>query len=140
MRHTAILLATVLLLAGAAVGCSSAEEAAKDCAAALTEKTGGKQGDQPIVGEAKERVDALDDTLASMARSGYETVAKEAFDAVAEKIKAGGEDRPEACESLSEDNYTTLLTAKAIDGLGWTDKDGQFDKLKMVESLGDEDQ
>lgn len=136
MRHTTILLATVLLLAGAAVGCSSADDTAKDCAAALTEKTGGKREDQPTVSEAKERVDAFDDTLAGMVRSGYETVAKKAFDAAGGKIEAGGEDRPEACESLSEDDYTTLLTAKVIDGLGWTDEDGKFDKLKMLEGLG----
>ncbi|MDX3708779.1 hypothetical protein PV733_07295 [Streptomyces europaeiscabiei] len=137
MRHTTILLATAFLLAGAAVGCSSADETAKDCAAALTEKTGGKREDQPTVSEAKERVDAFDETLAGMVRSGYETVAQKAFDAAGEKIEAGGEDRPEACESLSEDDYTTLLTAKVIDGLGWTDEDGKFDKLKMAENLGD---
>ncbi len=64
-------------------------------------------------------------------------MAKDAFDTLEKKTKAGGRDRPEACEPLSEDDYTVLLMAKAIDGLGWTDKDGQFDKLKMVESLGD---
>ena len=28
-------------------------------------------------------------------------------------------------------------TCKAIDGLGWMDKDGEFDKLKMVDGLRD---
>lgn len=138
MRHTAALLtAACLLLAGGAVGCSSGDDAAQDCAAALTEKTGGKSGDTPTVSEAKERVDAFDTTLAGMVRSGYEDPAKEAFDTVEKKTKEGGEDRPEACEPLSEDDYSALLMATAIDGLGWTDEDGKFDKLKMADSLGD---
>jgi hypothetical protein len=139
MRHTTTLLATAAcLLAVGAVGCSkSDDENAKDCATALTERTGGKPEDTPTVKEAKERVDAFDKTLADMVRSGYEGVAKDAFDAVEKKTKDGGKGRPEACEPLSEHDYTALLMAKAIGGLGWTDKEGQFDKLKMVESLGD---
>ncbi|MEV4865624.1 hypothetical protein [Streptomyces ossamyceticus] len=133
MRHTTALLATVLLLAGGAVGCSSGDDTAKDCATALTERTGGNSGDKPTVSEAQERVDALDDTLAGMVRSGYEGPAKDAADALEEKTKEGGKNRPEACEPLSDDDYTVLLMAKAIDGLGWTDEDGKFDKLKMVE-------
>jgi hypothetical protein len=137
-RTTTALLATVLLLAGAAVGCSkSGDENAKACAAALTERTGGDSADTPTVKEAKERIDALDETLADMVRSGYEGVAEDAFDAVEEKAKEGGEGRPEACEPLTEDDYTVLLMAKAIGGLGWTGEGGRFDKLKMVEGLGD---
>ncbi|MFE6157744.1 hypothetical protein ACFQ7F_02345 [Streptomyces sp. NPDC056486] len=64
-------------------------------------------------------------------------MAKDASNAVEKKTKEGGKSRPEACEPLSDNDYTALLMAKAIDGLGWTDKDGQFDKLKMVEGLGD---
>ena len=30
---------------------------------------------------------------------------------------------------------TVLLMAKAIDGLGWTDEDGKFDKLKMADGV-----
>lgn len=136
MRHTAALLATVLLAVGA-VGCSkSDEENAKDCAAAITEKTGGDSGNTPTVSESEERNAALDKALADMVRSGYEDVAKDAFDAVEEKTREGGRNRPDGCEPLSEDDYTALLTATAIDGLGWTGEGGEFDKLKMVESLG----
>ena len=136
MRTTAVLLIAAVLAAGA-VGCSkSGEENAKDCAAALTERTGG-EADTPTVKEAEERVGALDDTLADMVRSGYEDVAKDAFDTLEEKTKEGGKSRPEACEPLNEDDYTALLMAKAIGGLGWTGEGGEFDKLKMVESLGD---
>jgi hypothetical protein len=134
---TALLLTAALLLAGGAVGCSkSGDEKAKDCATALTERTGGKPGDKPTVKEAKERVDALDKTLAGMVRSGYQDASKEAFDAVAEKAAEGGKSRPEACKPLSENDYTALQMAKAIDALGWTGEDGQFDKLKMADGLG----
>jgi hypothetical protein len=137
-RTTTALLAAALLLAGSAAGCSkSGDEKAADCATALTERTGGDAADEPTVGEAKERVDAFDKTLASMVRSGFQGVASDAFDTLGQKTKEGGKERPKACESLSEDDYTVLLMAKSIDGLGWTAKDGQFDKLKMMENLGD---
>jgi hypothetical protein len=137
MRYTTTALLAAALLAVGAAGCSkSGDEKATDCAAALTERTGGDTADKPTVGEAKKRVDAFDKTLAGMVRSGYEGVANDAFDTLGKKTKEGGKGRPGACESLSEDDYTVLLMAKALDGLGWTGKDGRFDKLKMVESLG----
>lgn len=136
MRRTTILLAACLLAVGA-VGCSkSDDENAKDCATALTERTGGDAADTPTVSEAAERVDALDKTLASMVRSGYASVAKDASDTVEKKTQEGGKGRPKECEALSEDDYNVLLMAKSIDALGWTGEDGKFDKLKMVEGLG----
>lgn len=135
MRRTTILLTAALLAAGA-VGCSKSDESAEECATALTDRTGGDSTDTPTVSEAQERVDALDDTLAGMVRSGYQAAAKEASDSLEKKTAEGGDSRPEACESLSEDDYTVLLMAKSIGGLGWTDEDGRFDKLKMAEGLG----
>ncbi len=137
MRRTTTLLATVLLAVGA-VGCSkSYDENAKDCAAALTEKTGGDSADTPTVSEAKERVDAFDKTLADMVRSGYQSVAKDAYDTAEKKTQEGGKGRPEACKPLKGDDYNVLLMAKAIGGLEWTGEGGKFNKLKMVKSLGD---
>lgn len=136
MRHTTTLLLTALLLASAAVGCSSGDETAKDCAAALTKRTGGESGYEPTVEEAEGLVEAFDQALANMVRSGYERVAKKAYRTMEMKTEEGGEGRPEACGPLSDDDYTALVMATAIAGLGWTDEDGQFDKLKMVESLG----
>lgn len=138
MRLTTVLLATVCLLAAGAVGCSkSDDENAKDCATALTEWTGGDSADMPTVSEAEERVDAFDKTLAGMVRSGYEGVAEDAFDTVEKKTQEGGKGRPGACEPLAGDDYTALLMATAIGGLGWTGEGGEFDKLKMAEGLGD---
>jgi alcohol dehydrogenase class IV len=136
MNRTNIALLAVLLLAVGTFGCSSGDDEAKDCATALTARTGGRSDDKPTVEEAKARVDAFDKTLASMARSGSQGLASDAFDAMADKAKEGGETRPDACKPLSEDDYTVLQMAKSIDGLGWTDKDGQFDKLKMAQGLG----
>ncbi|MGW1070631.1 hypothetical protein ACWD4F_39795 [Streptomyces aureus] len=45
-------------------------------------------------------------------------MAGDAFDAMANKTKEGGETRPEACKPLSEDACTVLHMAKSIDGLG----------------------
>jgi len=135
MRRTTILAAAALLAAGA-VGCSQSDENAKACTAALTEQTSSNPADTPTISEAEERVDALDKTLADMVRTGYQGVAREASDTLDRKTEEGGKGRPEACESLSEDDYTVLLMAKAINGLGWTDEDGRFDKLKMAENLG----
>jgi hypothetical protein len=132
MRRTTILLAAILLAAGAA-GCSkSADDTARDCAAALTERTGGDAADKPTLDEAEARVQAVDEALADLVRSGHESVAARAFSTLEKKTKAGGEGRPEACEPLSEGDYTTLLTAKSIDGLGWTGEGGEVDKVKMV--------
>ncbi|APY88184.1 hypothetical protein DCW30_05805 [Streptomyces alfalfae] len=136
MRHTTVtLLTTCLLLAAATVSCSkSADENARDCATALTKRTGGDSADTPTVSEAEKRTDALDDTLAGMVRAGHASLAKDAADAVEKKSKKG-QSRPEACEPLAEDDYKALLMAKAIDGLGWTDKDGKFDKNKMLDGI-----
>lgn len=138
MRRTtttvpAALLAVLML--GGAVGCSkSPDEQAADCAAALSDRTGSKTADTPTVGEAKKRVDALDKELAGMVSKGYARLAEGAYDAV-EKRAQVKKARPEACRPLSEDDYNVLLMATAVDGLGWTDGDGEFDKLKMAEGL-----
>ncbi|MFD7554149.1 hypothetical protein ACFV9E_06365 [Streptomyces sp. NPDC059835] len=42
--------------------------------------------------------------------------------------------KPKPCEPLKEDDYTLLVASQAMDGLGWTDKDGNFDRNKMLQS------
>lgn len=135
MRRT-IPLALIACLALA--GCSeSADDTARDCAAALTSRTGGDPADKPTVSQAEARVDAFDDTLADMVRQGHREIAEEAADTVTGKSEEAGGTRPKACEPLSEDEFTVLVMAKTISGLGWTDEEGQFNKLKMAERLGD---
>jgi hypothetical protein len=142
MRQRPVLIVVSLVVAAGvaatvwAFARTTYDEHAANCTTALTKPTGSNASDTPTVSEAEERMDALDDTLAGMVRSGYDGVAKDAFDTLEKKTKES-ESRPEACEPLSGDDYTALLTAKTIDGLGWTGEGGEFDKLKMVESLGD---
>ncbi|MGW7067087.1 hypothetical protein ACWGII_18705 [Streptomyces sp. NPDC054855] len=93
-RATVALLATCLLLAGAAVGCSkSYDETARDCVTALTERTEGEPADTPTVNEANERNDTLYNTLADMVRMGHADLAKDAADALEEKPRSGGESK-----------------------------------------------
>lgn len=136
MRHATILLSAACLFAVGAVGCSkSYDENAKDCAAALSERTGSDSADNPTVKEAEERIDALDNTLADMVRMGHADVAKDAADALEEKTQGAEKSKPEACEPLNEDDYTALRMAKAIGGLGWTGEGAEFDKNKMLEAV-----
>jgi hypothetical protein len=91
MRHTTTVLLLTAVLAAGAVSCSkSGDEKAKDCATALTERAGGNSTDKPTVSEAKERVDALDETLAGMVRSGYQSQANAAFAKLEKKTEEGG--------------------------------------------------
>ena len=69
-----------------------------------------------------------------MVRSGFESAAARSHDRLERKFKEIGS-RPESCKPLSEDDYTVLAMAKGINGLGWTNEDGEFDKNKMAESL-----
>ncbi|GES27971.1 hypothetical protein AB0G60_02390 [Streptomyces angustmyceticus] len=47
----------------------------------------------------------------------------------------GDKAKPSECEGLKRKDYTALVASVAIDGLGWTDEDGKFDKQKMLDSL-----
>ncbi|MFF3620026.1 hypothetical protein [Streptomyces sp. NPDC002467] len=42
--------------------------------------------------------------------------------------------KPKPCEPLKEEDYTLLIMSKSMDDLGWTDKDGNFDRNKMLQS------
>lgn len=42
--------------------------------------------------------------------------------------------KPKPCERLKEDDYTLLVANKAMEDLGWTDKNGNFDENKMLQS------
>lgn len=70
-------------------------------------------------------------TLTSCGQSYEETVAH-----CAQALKdrpEGDKGKPEECEEVKEDDYTAMVANQAIDDLGWTDEDGNFDKNKMLE-------
>jgi hypothetical protein len=53
--------------------------------------------------------------------------------ALAEQSKAGKKSKPDACEDVKKDDYGALVVSNAINDLGWTDDEGNFDKNKMLE-------
>lgn len=42
--------------------------------------------------------------------------------------------KPKPCERLKEDDYTLLVAQRAMEDLGWTDKNGNLDQNKMLRS------
>lgn len=65
----------------------------------------------------------------------YDDVLKGCSKALIAQDKAGGHGKPAACKDVKKDDYDTLALAATIDGLGWTDKDGNFDENKMLDSV-----
>jgi hypothetical protein len=54
-----------------------------------------------------------------------------AYDFKANPVAEGG--TIPGCEDVDRDDYTKLAMNKAMDGLGWLDDEGNFDKNKMIE-------
>ena len=70
-----------------------------------------------------------------LSQPSYDDVLKDCSKALVAQAKAGGKGKPKACDGVKKDDYDTLSVAAAIDGLGWTDSDGNFDESKMLDSL-----
>ena len=68
-----------------------------------------------------------------LSRPSYNDIVKECHKALVAQSKAGGKGKPAACNDVKKDDYDVLVISSAIDGLGWTDKDGNFDENKMLE-------
>lgn len=66
-------------------------------------------------------------------RPSYNDIVKDCQKALAAQSKAGGKGKPSACKDVKEDDYTYLVANAAMDDLGWTDDEGNFDKNKMLE-------
>jgi hypothetical protein len=69
---------------------------------------------------------------ACSSKPSYDDVVKGCQKALADQAKAGGKGKPSACGGVKKDDYDALVMSNAIDGLGWTDKDGNFDENKML--------
>jgi hypothetical protein len=74
---------------------------------------------------------------ACSSKPSYDDVVKGCQKALADQAKAGmtGKGKPSACGGVKKDDYDALVMSNAIDGLGWTDKDGNFDENKMLDSV-----
>lgn len=72
-------------------------------------------------------------TVWLMVRPTYDDVVKGCQKALAAQYKADGKGKPDACQDVKTDDYDALVLQAAMDHLGWTDEDGNFDKNKMLE-------
>ena len=62
----------------------------------------------------------------------YDDIVKACAKALKAQYEAGGEGKPDDCKSVKEDDYTALVASAAMDHLGWTDENGNFDEDKML--------
>ncbi len=76
---------------------------------------------------------AIGGTVYWLSRPSYDEIVKGCQKALAAQSKAGGKGKPSACNDVKKDDYDTLVLSSVIDGLGWTDKDGNFDENKMLD-------
>lgn len=65
----------------------------------------------------------------------YQEVVKQCAAALQEQQEDGKTGKPAECEGVKEDDYTALSVSAAIDGLGWTNSNGDFDEDKMLDSV-----
>lgn len=64
----------------------------------------------------------------------YDDYANECADALAHHVKG----KPEACEHISQDDYTTLRLAQALTDSGIVDDDGNVDMGKLLDGATEE--
>lgn len=70
-----------------------------------------------------------------LTRPSYEDVVKSCAHALDEQYKHNGRGRPTACDAVKDDDYSALVLQASLNQLGWTDRDGNFDENKMIESV-----
>lgn len=68
-----------------------------------------------------------------LSRPSYDDIVKGCQKALTAQAKAGGKGKPDACNDVKKGDYDTLVIGSVIDGLGWTDGDGNFDENKMLD-------
>ncbi|MCX4993836.1 hypothetical protein [Streptomyces longwoodensis] len=68
-----------------------------------------------------------------LSKPSYDDVVKDCQKALVAQSKAGEKGKPGACKDVKDDDYTALVMSNAINDLGWTDEDGNFDENKMLE-------
>ncbi|MFE5217482.1 MULTISPECIES: hypothetical protein [unclassified Streptomyces] len=73
-----------------------------------------------------------------LAQPSYDDVVKGCKKALAAQGDREGKGRPADCDGVRKNDYDALVLDAALNHLGWTDKDGNFDKQKMIDSLDDQ--
>ncbi|WP_190172933.1 hypothetical protein [Streptomyces mirabilis] len=105
---------------------------------AYAPKPAGKKRRNLIIAAVTAVALATGGTAYWISRPSYDDIVKGCTKALAAQYKAGGKGKPSACNDVKSDDYDTLVLSSVIDGLGWTDKDGNFDENKMLESTLDQ--
>ncbi|WP_158997230.1 hypothetical protein [Streptomyces aureus] len=73
-----------------------------------------------------------------LGRPSYDEVVRGCQRALVAQYEAHGRGRPSACDGVKGDDYDALVLNTAMGNLGWLDRDGTFDKDKMLEGTLDE--
>ncbi|MFE7033613.1 hypothetical protein ACFU9Y_25175 [Streptomyces sp. NPDC057621] len=73
-----------------------------------------------------------------LSQPSYDDIANNCAQALKDR-PAGDKAKPDACGGLKQDDYDALLMSHVIDGLGWTDEDGNVDRNKMLEDAPTDD-
>ncbi|MFJ2056916.1 hypothetical protein ACIOMM_13320 [Streptomyces sp. NPDC087908] len=76
-------------------------------------------------------------TTACSSGPTYDDSAKECRDVLVSR-PAEDTGKPKECEPLGEEDYTALVAAVAVERLGWTDENGEFDENRMREDALDD--
>ncbi|MEU7962379.1 hypothetical protein AB0D09_02750 [Streptomyces sp. NPDC049097] len=72
-------------------------------------------------------------TVIWLSQPSYDDIVKDCAHALVAQSKAGGSGKPDACRDVKEDDYAALSMSQAINDLGWTDENGDFDENRMIE-------
>jgi hypothetical protein len=68
-----------------------------------------------------------------LAQPSYNDILEDCEKALVAQSKAGGKGKPSACKDVKEDDYDLLVVSNAINDLGWTDDESNFDENEMLE-------
>lgn len=72
-------------------------------------------------------------TVIWLSQPSYDDIVMDCQKALKEQYERDGRGKPSACKDVEEGDYTYLVANAAMDDLGWTDDEGNFDKNKMLE-------
>ncbi|MFJ9821413.1 hypothetical protein ACIRU3_40430 [Streptomyces sp. NPDC101151] len=74
-------------------------------------------------------------TVWLLVRPSYDDVVQCCQQALAAQYKTDRKGKPAACGDVKVDDYDALVLEAAMDHLGWTDENGEFDETKMLDSV-----
>jgi hypothetical protein len=70
-----------------------------------------------------------------LTQPSYDDIVEGCAKALAAQAKTDKTGKPAACKDVKDDDYAALALSNALDGLGWTDENGDFDESKMLDDV-----